>query len=286
MWIISSGLTATQAKAGNLRDWVEDTFGAVEIQETQQEVGCTVDGVWRPGLYYDEDIIRGLSTTPVELRLAEQVLLLLTQRLDELLLFVEPTAGTLPTHGHKARELLILACMEVESYWKHWMRKAEVHAPQNDIFTTNQYIRLLAPLDLDEFEVTLPRYAEVPPVRPFHGWSRLPSPTQTLPWYDAYNKTKHDRVANFSDASLWNCIQAVSANIVLFSVRFGPFRLFHGEGALATLFNGTFSMELRDAVPTSFYAPLIRIPENQTPGLVCFESRELTEPRQVTPLVV
>lgn len=115
LWQISTGLTATEAKSGNLREWIDRTFGAVDVEEASCEVGHTVHGVWRPGLYLSDEILPGLSATTFDLRLAEQALLLLIQRLDELLHFIEPSPGTLETHSHKARELLILACMEVEN---------------------------------------------------------------------------------------------------------------------------------------------------------------------------
>jgi hypothetical protein len=170
-------------------------------------------------------MLQGLSTTTGELRLAEQSLLLLVQRLDELLHFVEPSPSTLTTHSHKARELLILACTEVETAWKAYLRIAGVTPPARGDFTTNDYVKLLEPLHLAEYQVSLPRYADVPAIRPFHGWSAA-QPTRSLPWYDAYNKTKHDRSSYFTEATLWNCLQALAANLVLFSVRFGPFHLF------------------------------------------------------------
>ena len=285
LWVISTGLTATERKkSGTLRDWVERTFGAEEIQETETDVGHSIEGVWRPGLYFDDEVFQALATTNVEVRYAEQALLLLVQRLDELLHFVEPSPSTMNTHSHKARELLILASTEIENYWKKYLQKAGVNPPQSGRFTTNDYVNLKSPLFLDEFEVTLPRYSDIPPIRPFHGWERRPSPTTSLPWYDAYNKTKHDRGTHFAEASLWNCLQAVSANLILFCVGFGPFRLFHGSGTLAAFFNQLFSIELKDCRPTSFYAPaVVTLPPNHSANLTCFGAQDLVQPRVVEP---
>jgi len=244
------------------------------------DVGHTIAGVWRPGLYYTEEILQGLAGSNVELRLAEQALLLLVQRLDELLHFVEPAPNTLSTYSHKARELLILACTEVENYWKQYLQQAG-ETPHRNEFTTNDYVKLKVPLFLDEIEVSLPRYPAVPPFRPFLDWSNKPSPTKTLPWYDAYNKTKHDRKAHFSEATLLNCLHAVAANIALFSVRFGPFYLFHGAGTLAAHLNQLISIELKDPNPKSFYAPNIILPPNQRNDLICFDARRLVQPRIV-----
>jgi hypothetical protein len=255
LWVVSNGLTIAEVKQqGTLHDWIVNNFGAIEIEECANPVGATITGVWRPGLFYADETLQGLGGTDAELRDSEQALLLLVQRLDELLLFIQPSKKTLDTYSHKTRELLILACTEIEAQWKYYMSLSSLTAPKGG-FSTNHYIKLLKPLFLTEYQVELPRYKELPPVRPFLGWSQTPSPTQTLPWYNAYNKTKHDRATHFSEATLLRCIQAVAACMVLFSVRFGPFRLFHGAGTLAALINASFSLSLRNCKPTSFYIP-------------------------------
>jgi len=258
LWTISNGLTVTNKKEGALSDWVKQEFGAETIEESTLDVGSTIEGIWRPGLYYDKEMLQGLAETNVDLRLAEQALLLLIQRLDELLLFVEPTAQSLAIHSHKARELLILACTEVEAQWKHHLQRGGVMA-QKQGFTTNDYVKLRGALYLEEYEVALPRYKEAPPTRPFLGWSAVPGPTQTIPWYDAYNKTKHDGKDQFSAATVLSCIQAIAANIVMFSVRFGPFRLYQGGGMLSAIFNPTFTVALRECDPKSFYIPEVDV---------------------------
>jgi len=285
LWVISTGLTVTQAKSGTLRDWIDRTFGAVDIETTNCDVGHTVCGVWRPGLFYFEEVLQGLSTTTSDLRLTEQALLLLIQRLDELLHFIEPTRGTMQTHSHKARELLILACTEVENTLKAYLRLADVSVLTKPDCTTNDYVKLLGPLHLTEYQVSLPRYADVPPMRPFHTWSAS-APTKSLSWYDAYNKTKHDRNSHFTEATLWNCLQAVAANVVLFAVRFGPFNLFSGGGTLAAFFNQLFTIELKDSSPSSFYVPKLDLPANIRTDLRCGNSQELVVPRIVNPLAL
>jgi hypothetical protein len=199
------------------------------------------------------------------------------------MLFIEPTAQNLSTHGHKERELLILACMEVENYWRHYMRRAGVNPP-NGGFTTNHYIRLRQPLFLHELEVSLPRYPAVPAIRPFLGWSNAPSPTTTLPWYEAYQKTKHDRDTHFAEATLSNCVQAVAATILFFSTRFGPFHLLHARGSLSSLFNQLFSIQLCEPDSKSFYMPSIALGQNHRGDLICFESRNMAQPYNVMPL--
>jgi hypothetical protein len=281
LWTISNGLTVTNRRDGALSDWVKSAFGAEDIEQSELDVGSTIEGRWRPGLFYDGEMLQGLAETSADLRIAEQSLLLLIQRLDELLLFVEPTARSLSTYSHKARELLILACTEVEAQWKHYLQRGGLK-PHKQGFTTNDYVKLRDPLHLTEYEVALPRYTQIPPTRPFAGWSAAsPGPTQTLPWYDAYNKTKHDRKNQFSAATVLSCIQAIAANIVLFSVRFGPYRLHHGGGMLSALFNPTFAVALRDCDPKSFYVPEVDV-AGRNQGLTW--GRADTLPRSPMPL--
>ncbi len=258
LWTVSNGLTIAEVKQGTLRHWIETNFGGVDIEETKHPVGETVTGVWRPGLFYDAEMLGALGATQSELRSAEQVLLLLVQRLDELLLFIEPTKSTLQTFGHKSRELLILACTEIESLWRHYLELAGLNPPKHG-FNTNDYVRLVRPLFLEEFEVTLPRHKDVPSIRPYLGWNVHPSPTTTLGWYAAYNKAKHDRRNYFFEASLLRCIEAVAANLIMFSVRFGPYRLYHGAGPLAALFNANFSISIRECSPDEFYVPELKV---------------------------
>lgn len=81
LWTISNGLTVTDNKTGSLTDWVKRSFGAENIEESNLDVGVTVEGVWRPGLYYDNEMLQGLGEAQVNLRLAEQALLLLIKGL-------------------------------------------------------------------------------------------------------------------------------------------------------------------------------------------------------------
>lgn len=51
-------------------------------------------------------------------------------------------------------------------------------------------------------------------INPFENWS-ISSPAQSLPWWEAYNHTKHGRVLNFKEGSLQNVFYALGALFVL-----------------------------------------------------------------------
>ena len=284
LWILSTGLVATEKKAGSLDDWVTRVFGARDIKHSIHPVGHTIRGVWRPGLFYFEEIAQGLGVAEQEQRSAEQALRLLIERLDELLLYIEPDSNGLKAYSHKTRELLILACTELENNWKHYMMLAGV-TPTGGQFNTNEYVKLVGPLYLTEYEVQLKPYLTVPSLRPFKTWSPS-APTQSLPWYDAYNKTKHDRTQHFDKATLENCISAVAANVVMFSVRFGPISLYESRGTLSTLVNHLFGLHLRDCRPETFYIPSIQVPDGTTEALICGGRKEWAQPWVVQPLQI
>jgi hypothetical protein len=104
LWVISSGLTTTQGKSGALDDWLAATFGATEVATSLREVGQTVSGVWRPGIFWCDDIREGLGTTDSDRHEALQSLRLLLERLDELFIYIEPSDSSVFTYSHKSRE--------------------------------------------------------------------------------------------------------------------------------------------------------------------------------------
>lgn len=276
-WVLSPGLTVTESKTSypTINDWVTARFGAANIQPMILDVGHIYDGLWRPGLTLDKDIISGLGFSFAERREAELTLLLILERLNELLLYVDPNPSTLSTYGHKQRELLLLAATEVESHWR-WFLNHYGAKPNGQGFSTNDYVKLAPALFLADFDVTIPRYPAVRALSPFVGWNPQ-RPTKSLPWYDAYNETKHDRVGGLSRASVEMCLLTVAANLVLFISRFGYQTLFNGRGNLSAHFNETFSIDLARADPATFYTPHIYIPPNQRTDFVTFDGQSLQE---------
>jgi hypothetical protein len=284
LWVISSGLTITQGKSGTLGDWLTTTFGATELATSLHEVGQSVASVWRPGIFRFDDIREGLGTTDSDRHEALQSVRLLLERLDELFLYIEPSPASLSTYSHKTRELLILACTEVENAWARYMREAKAAPVNGKGYTTNDYVKLLGPLYLGEFQLTLKAFPAIASSRPFHGWTAV-QPTKSLIWYDGYNLTKHDRKTNFDKATLNSCIDAVAANLALFSARFSPYPLYNEGGTVSALFQQLFDIELKEPRPETFYVPLIRFPDNPNLNLIVIDSanQKLVQPWTALP---
>lgn len=270
-YIISVGLTVVEPKVGTYMEWIEKRFGASEIQEMNMEVGHTIAAVYRPSLYNWDDIEKGLKINPTEQRSQEQALRILVEKLDEILLFVEPSKDGLKAYSHKIRELLILACTEAENQLRSLINKAN-YVPINGMnFTTNDYVKLLSITFLDEFQVGLKNYNSLVPFRPFKDWDSS-NPTQSLPWYDAYNRTKHDRDQHFSSAQLHYAIDAVVANIVLYCTRFSPLTLINDTNTLSGLIKQIFNLEMIDSNRRSFYLPKLKLPVNFGSGCILYDS--------------
>lgn len=257
-FIISVGLMICHKKDGTLLDWVKKIFGASNVVDVEYEVGFALKGVWRPSLYYYEDTYQALCVTENEMRLSENAMRLLISKLDELFLFIEPCKSSLDTYSHKTRELLILACTELENSWQGYMPKAKIGS--RDRFTTKDYVKLLDPLFLADYEFTINTHDALPSFRPFETWTAA-SPTASLIWYDAYNKTKHNRQTHFSSASLENCINSVIACLIMHCVRFSPFPMFEQNNTFSSLINQHFSARLVNFDPSKVYLYKVEIPD-------------------------
>jgi hypothetical protein len=285
LWTLSTGLTASALPgAETLAKWAQRIFGATNQETMLAAPGEVISGVWRPGLYFRKEVHQALAIDEYAQRSAEQSLRILIEKLDEILLYIEPSQGGLQTYGHKSRELLILACTEVENMWSQYMRLANT-TPSGRAFTTNDYVKLLSPLHLKEYLINFKLVRNAYSISPFSQWNPS-NPTQSLPWYNAYNKTKHDRELHFPEATLENCFHAIAAAIVMFCVRHGPFSLVEGGSTLAGLFIQHFDISLENPEPKSFYIPAFNAPSNIRSDLFCGSMTEHVAPWQAKPLII
>lgn len=133
-----------------------------------------------------------------------------------------PVRENFGTFGHDIRNLLILACTEVESHWRSVLR-ANAYAPalaQDARLSTADYVRLKEAMRLGEYAIAYPAFPWLGPFKPFEQWAPS-APTQTLVWYDAYNAVKHDGGRQFERGTLERAFEAVSACLVMLCAQFG-----------------------------------------------------------------
>ncbi|MDK6142678.1 hypothetical protein [Acinetobacter baumannii] len=138
--------------------------------------------------------------------------------LSDLFNYIEPSQINLKVYGHKIRELLILACTEVE----YLLLKVLVENAYTvkAFYTTKDYIKCRDLLKLDQFEVILTQYPLLKKFQPFNGWDDN-SPTKSLAWYDAYNSVKHNRGDNIQEANLEHLLDSISALHILLQSQYG-----------------------------------------------------------------
>jgi hypothetical protein len=74
---------------------------------------------------------------------------------------------------------------------------------------------------------------------PFKGWKPSDSPSKDLTSYGAYNDIKHDRETQFSQATLRNAFNAVTACFVMLCAQYGWDSALKGDAALRAFFRLT-----------------------------------------------
>lgn len=138
--------------------------------------------------------------------------------LDDLFNFIEPVKLNLSTYGHKIRELIILACTEVEYLLLKVL--TENGYEEKGRYNTHDYICCRDVLKLNQYEVSLVQYSNLGVFTPFKDWVK-DSPTGSIAWYAAYNQVKHNRSDNIVNANLEHLLDAVSAIHILLEAQYG-----------------------------------------------------------------
>lgn len=147
--------------------------------------------------------------------------LLIEKDLHRLFEYVEPSETSLPTYSYRIHELLMRTCIEVEANLKAILAENK-HTPQLDRFNApilnmSVFRRVERSHHLSAYEVALPAWNGPRRIlRPFHAWGG----SGPLPWYQAYNASKHDRADAFRRANLENLLDAVAGLLVLLSAQF------------------------------------------------------------------
>jgi hypothetical protein len=141
----------------------------------------------------------------------------LVRQLERVCETVHPEEPNLEAYGYDIRNLLTLACTEVES---HWCAVLKANGVSKDRLSTRDYVALKDAMKLNEYEVSFPDYPWIKPVAPFRSWDGG-RPTETLPWYDAYNAAKHDRENELKRATLRFVFGSVAACGIMIIAQFG-----------------------------------------------------------------
>src|SRR5689334_1322700 len=71
LWAVDTNNTVGHPINNSLESWIDDLFGANNIQNSKNLVGEVVSNVWRPGLCSSSEIFQAFSITEYEQRSAE-----------------------------------------------------------------------------------------------------------------------------------------------------------------------------------------------------------------------
>jgi hypothetical protein len=220
---------------GERASTITESFGARPVRRWREELPLArlddfrrghrivdlVDATMTPGRYFPR-VYRGPERPAIDvpartatMRAARS----LFTRLRDVFQVVEPTRLHDAVFGHELRQLLMLASTEVESSWRAVLT-ANAYPVGAGRWGTNDYVKLLGPMKLDEYVTTLASHPEYGEIAPFAGWDAA-SPTRSLAWYDAYNATKHNREDELHRATVRAVIHAMAAVHVVTVAQFG-----------------------------------------------------------------
>lgn len=137
---------------------------------------------------------------------------------EELLEYVEPCDKNKDTYSHRIYELLLRTCTEVEANLEGIMKANGYKKPDKKNLTMTDYRKVESATKLSGYSVTMHQWRPDRTVHPFDAWK---TQTESLRWYTAYNKVKHDRSKNFDKANLENLSNAICGLLCVLSAQFG-----------------------------------------------------------------
>jgi hypothetical protein len=141
--------------------------------------------------------------------------LLLLKDLQELFDYIEPADKNLSCYSYRVHSLLLRAWVEVEANCKAILRE-HGYSKAGDLKMADDK-KINQTHLLSQFQVKAPTWSGSHGTRtPFGSWSSGGS----LPWYQAYNATKHDRYSEFEEATFGHLIDACCGVLVLLSAQF------------------------------------------------------------------
>jgi len=158
----------------------------------------------------------------------------LTQQLERICQTVQPTSDNFNAFGHDIRNLLILSCTEIEAQWRGIL---VANGLEKNRYTTKDYVKIAAPMKLQEYSVSFPHYPWIEPVAPFSNWGKTDSTTQDLDWYDAYNAVKHNREGEFKRATLNTLFNSLAACAIIICAQFGKREAFGLHNLVSEFYN-------------------------------------------------
>jgi hypothetical protein len=150
---------------------------------------------------------------------------LILNDLQSIFEYLEPSDECREAYSYRIHALLMRTCIEVEANFKAILEENSFTPPR--LLNMSHYRKVDATHHLSSYEVMLPIWNGTSPIlRPFEPWKAwrgrsMPQGTKvSLPWYQAYNASKHDRQDEFKNANFGTLVDAVAGLLVLISSQF------------------------------------------------------------------
>lgn len=180
--------------------------------------------------------------------------LLIQEDLIKIFNYIEPSDINSKTYSHRIHELLVRTCIEVEANFTAILKENKYPGNAKD-WTMKDYRKIEQSHYLSHYEVSLPTWKGTSNIRmPFKQFSG----TGSVPWYKAYNNTKHDRHQNFEQANFESLVDAVSGLAVLMAAQFYTWSFSTGS-TLLSIGNGRQKDDFESSIGDLFR---IKYPKN------------------------
>ena len=173
--------------------------------------------------------------------------LLIQNDLQRIFEFIEPSDVNLDTHSYRIHELFMRTCIEIEANFKAIL-KENTFNPVNrrggprpeKKWHIHDYHKVNKTHHLSSYRVHVPIWDGSNSVfAPFNEWVT----GSELSWYQAYNKSKHDRYFQFKEANFRNLVLSISGLLTLLSSQFGTQDFAPGSTSLAVRTDSYYSTE-------------------------------------------
>ena len=149
--------------------------------------------------------------------------LLIMKDLQNLFEYIEPSQESMDTYSYKIHSLFMRICIEIEANFKAILNE-NIYTPKvnrfgQQVFNISVYKLVNYSHHLSSYKVGLSQWAgkELLTFEPFKNWNIQNGKVE---WYQAYNKSKHDRQDNFRLANMRNLLNAAAGLLVLISSQF------------------------------------------------------------------
>jgi len=141
--------------------------------------------------------------------------LLLLKDVQELFDYIEPADANLPCFSYRIHALLMRTCIEVEANCRAIL--SENRYDKVGWWNMEDYKKIDKSHRLSSYRVRFPLWdGERGDRMPYSSWDS----NGKLQWYDAYNKTKHDRLESFGAANFEHLTDAICGLVAVLAAQF------------------------------------------------------------------